>query len=174
MSENLVLEAPRFAEILKGDNRATHDAVSLLWLALNDEISRRRRQATIWRDVTYDASYYGATAGTWTVASGDQSLFTYVFAGTMMIVQLVLASTTTSAGMGTGLTVAIPLSLSAGESDMLGVVAASGAIDEVAVIKTQSGANAANLLLERADGSAWPSNETDTLGIQAAIAFKVG
>lgn len=43
MAENLVIEAPDFAEIEKKAGRASRDAINLLWSVLNQEIITRRK-----------------------------------------------------------------------------------------------------------------------------------
>src|SRR3990167_3013101 len=48
MASNLTIEAPDFARIRKGDNRATEDAIRLLWFVANqlsDDIRKGVRQA---------------------------------------------------------------------------------------------------------------------------------
>lgn len=173
MAENLGIAAPDFGRILKNDPRALHDGIRLLWLAANELENRRRRQRAVWQDIAYAAGNFGESAGTWTVASGDQSLFKYVFTGTLMLVSFVLVNTTTSGGMGTGLTISVPLSLSASAADFVGSLVVAGNITEAAVVKTQSGANASSLLLERLDGSSWPSSVTDDLDFQGFIALEI-
>jgi len=56
MAYNLSIESPDFDRIRKGDDKATENAVRLLWFVLNDEISRRRRGI---REASQSASYEG-------------------------------------------------------------------------------------------------------------------
>lgn len=65
-----------------------------------------------WSAVAYSAGNFVPSAGTWTVASGDQIYFRYVECGKTMMVLLVLTATTVSGGPA-GLGVTIPNSRTA-------------------------------------------------------------
>jgi hypothetical protein len=61
-----------------------------------------------WTPVTYSSGNFTASAGTWTVESGDQTTYAYTLIGNTMHVMVALENTSTSAGMTTELRVAIP------------------------------------------------------------------
>lgn len=50
MAENLTVESPDFDRIERGDDRATRDAIELLWRVINDEAKARRRNDKTIRD----------------------------------------------------------------------------------------------------------------------------
>lgn len=52
---------------------------------------------TVWVDVAYDAGNFTASSGTWTVQSGDHSVYRYCFIGKMVFIKLVLGLTSVSA-----------------------------------------------------------------------------
>jgi len=55
MAENLVVEAPDFDRIDKGDPKATKNAILLLWTVLNYEIKTRIKQVREAKDLTEGA-----------------------------------------------------------------------------------------------------------------------
>ncbi len=68
--------------------------------------------------VAFSAGNFTASAGTWTVGSGDQIGFGWTMLGPkVMRVDLYLSTTSTSAGMGTSLKVTLPNGATVGGSD---------------------------------------------------------
>src|SRR5262249_13305320 len=61
-----------------------------------------------WTAATYASGNFTANAGTWTVDAGDQATFAYTLVGKTMTVAFTLNGTSTSAGMGNTLKIAIP------------------------------------------------------------------
>ena len=170
---SLRIESPDFNRILRGDDRAIHDAVKTLWLAMNESFSRLERKRQYWLDVPFASGSFTASAGTWTVASGDVNLYRYITVDQMMLIEFALENTTTGSGMGTDLYIATPGFVSAQNTYNTGFFAAQGNIDEVGMISTRSGANATSLVLTRADGSSWPSSVTDDLDIRGMIVLEL-
>lgn len=60
-----------------------------------------------WTSVAHSAGNFTSNAGSWTVASGDQSYFAYVEIGKTMIVSVVLVTTEVS-GLPTQLRITVP------------------------------------------------------------------
>lgn len=173
MSEQFRVPSPDFNLILKGNERAVHNAIRLLWTSLNVTLERVDRRRLIWNAVPYASGLFAASAGTWTVASGDMNLYRYVFADRLLLVSFSLENTTTSSGMGTSLYLDLPLNLSAQNTYNTGFTAIAGNIDEIGAIVTRSGANNTTLDLTRAAGSSWPSSVTDDLDIRGMIAIEI-
>ncbi len=61
----------------------------------------------VWTAVTFDATNFTASAGNWTLTSGDQTTFAYRLFGKTMVVAFVLSTTTVSATPAT-LSIKIP------------------------------------------------------------------
>lgn len=78
-------------------------------LSLSDGIFERSRTTKMgeWISVTYNASNFTASTGTWTVESGDQIVFKYTLIGKTMIVSIELFGTSLSASPAS-LNIAIP------------------------------------------------------------------
>jgi hypothetical protein len=173
MAEQFRIESPDFARILTGDDRAVHNAIRLLWLTANTAFERIDRRRLVWQEVPFAAGNFTASAGTWTVASGDVSLYRFIFADRMMLIEFAFVNTTTSSGMGTDLYIPMPLNLSAQNALNTGFCITAGTITEVDYISTRSGANATSLALLRTAGTSWPSSVTDNLDIRGAVVVEI-
>lgn len=169
MSDNLVIESPDFDQIIKESGDFTSDAIKLLWYSLNNEILLRRKLGRInWEDVSHGSLTFGASAGTWTVASGDLTSFKFGRWNDFIIVEFVIVDSSTSAGMGTTLTITVPHGLSA-QAGYTGWGWATGNINELfPIVPTTT-----TLSFFRADGSSWPSSVTDDLDLRGAVIFRV-
>ena len=113
MTEQLSIESPDFNRIKRGENNAIHDAIKTLWLATNEAFRQIQRGRQFWLDVPFAAGNFTASAGTWTVASGDVNLYRCITVDRMMLIEFALENTTTSSGMGTDLYIATPNFVSA-------------------------------------------------------------
>ena len=162
MGSQLVIESPAFDEIKKESGYATRDAIQLIWYALNDEILNRIKARWRWDDVAFAAGNFTASAGTWTVASGDHSFYRVARLYDQVMVWFDLTLTTTSAGMGTSLYITLPHGWALTSNNFNGFLHASDNITEIGYIV----GNSDKLDLRRAAGSAWPSNVTDRLGVR--------
>lgn len=122
-------------------------------------------------DQTFVAGDFTASAGTWTVASGDVVTFAYTLQGRLLTVVFFVNTTTTSAGMGTDLQIKVPggyvvnktaeIPIHTGDNNAsaigFGVVAAAG---------TQ-------IILRKIDTSAWTSGVTDATYVRGTFPFEV-
>jgi len=170
--------APEFDGIRLETGQKTEDAIRLLWVALNDNRlmhNRLRQDIQQWTPVPFAAGNFTANSGTWTVASGDQTLYSYTLTGKVLVLQLTLVDTTTSSGMGSQLRVKLPAGLSAASAAFTGPLFTSGNITEAGKIVTlDSGSGGAtNLALQRAGGSNWPSSITNDIDVRGMIALEV-
>lgn len=114
-------------------------------------------------NVAYSSGNFSATAGTWTVDSGDQLTFAYtmVMPG-LMLVDCRLATTSTSAGMGTQLKITIPNGATASGTNVGTFNLKQGAVYETGLISVTSGATF--IALSRQDFTAsFTSGLTNTL-----------
>lgn len=173
MVQQLRIESPDFAGLLKGKGRAIHDAVRLLWAVQNDTLKRLSRVRPIWQTQSYDSSLFAASAGTWTVASADQLSYTFILLSTLMIIAFEFENTATSGGMGSQLLLRLPQRISAAGSGYTGVIHCGDNIDEVGRVVTRASPNQDQLSLERAAGSNWPDSAADDLDIRGAILLEI-
>lgn len=174
MADNLVIESPDFDQIRKETGTATEDAVRLLWFALNNEIKLRQKKRFRWDNIPASLLSFTSSAGTWTVDSGDITVFKTTLFDDWMMVQFLLDNTSTSAGMGNILYVQLPSSLrvkgGVGYTGMMHYF--DGTTGEVGVISSQT-TNPELLLLTRPTGANWPSSITNALDVRGFIIFQV-
>jgi hypothetical protein len=174
MADNLVIESPDFDQIRKETGTSTEDAIRLLWFALNNEVKLRQKKRFRWDDIPSSNLTFTASAGTWTVASGDITSFKTTLFDDWMMVHFVLDNTTTSGGMGAELYIQLPSSLRVkGGAGFTGVLHYfDGTNYEVGIIKSQT-ANPQLLTLARQGAGNWPSTITDALDVRGFIVFQV-
>lgn len=88
---------------------AANETVAGTW-TFTPGLKERGRSTAIgeWTSVSYNSGDYTASAGTWTVDSGDVSYFKYTLVGKTMTVAFRIISTSTGVGMGSELRVAVP------------------------------------------------------------------
>lgn len=173
MADNLVIESPDFDQIREEAGYGTEDAVRLLWYTLNQEISDRRNQRFRWMDATYATIGFSASAGTWTVASGDFVTYNYAILGDFILVQFLFQNTSTSAGMGNVLEFTLPGGLKGVAINATGFGFATGVITEPAVVGIYPSPNNNKFTVIRSTGVAWPSSATDTLTVQGMIIVQI-
>lgn len=122
-------------------------------------------------DVPYSSAMYRASAGTWTVRSGDQVLYRYSVFGGRMFVTINLQGTTTGAGMGSQLIIKLPDEYrcadgldGAFDSTFMGCfhwTAVTAGVSTVgfAFANKADGGRSIRLLRESLTGVAWPSSD---------------
>ena len=162
MGSQLVIESPAFDVIKQESGYATRDAIQLLWYALNDEILNRIKARWRWDDVAFAAGNFTASAGTWTVASGDHTFYRVARLYDQVMVWFDLTNTSTSAGMTTSLYITLPNGWAITNNSFMGVCHEYSNLNEVGYIIP----NTTTLDLRRAAGSNWPSNRTNDLSIR--------
>lgn len=125
---------------------------------------------TDWTNVAYNAGHYTASAGTWTVDSGDQAERVYMKIGKLMIYHFWLVGTATGVGMGPYLYIATPLSLSTnGQGHTFSVGRATiGGTAEFILMSGQYGNN--KIALERVGAANW----TDSVAVDIEGTIVVG
>ncbi len=96
-----------FAKEHNGDG--THAAITATSIASTAGVTERGRTVAIgeWTSVTYSAANFTASAGTWTVDSADQSVFTYMQIGKTMWVDFIILGTDVS-NAGVSLRITVP------------------------------------------------------------------
>lgn len=127
-----------------------------------------------WLEWPYVDSTYFATTGTWTVARVHLLAYYYTVQNGLMHVNIAIAGSTTSAGMGGELFIRLP--------DGYGVLPSvstvglinwnGGALNPpglVTVSFTGATANCLRLLVDNGATTAWPSAATVNLGICATV-----
>lgn len=125
-------------------------------------------------DVPYASSLYRASAGTWTVQSGDQAMFRYVVFGGLMFMFVRLVATSTSAGMGAELLIPLPTGYTPPTISLLGScqwVALGGGVTGTGPVFCTDGRTMS--LRRDGLGTGWPSSETNTLYIDLNLVFPV-
>lgn len=169
-----LIAAPDYDQINNGNSNALVDAVRLIWNTLQNEISDRKRQRIGWNDVAYAAGNFTASAGTWTVGSGDQVAYKYAVENDFLIIVYNLTTTTTSAGMGAELRIQLPAGYKAIQKDpYVGFGEASDNISELYFSTIQDASHLNIVSLKRAGGSNWPSGVTDHLGVQGMMLIQI-
>lgn len=173
MAEQLVIESPDFDQIRKDAGTTVEDSIRLLWFTLNDEISKRRKQRVYWEDAVHSTLTFTASAGTWTVSSGDMTTYRYARFLDLLLVEFMFTGTSTSAGMGTELYFTLPFGVTAkGAYEFTGKALSTGSFAGGATV-TSNPSNRQLLTLVRDDGAAWPSSSSDGLSIRGAILLQV-
>ena len=169
MAENLSVQAPDFERIRRSDMVATADGIRLLWLVLNDEIARRRRSRSIWKDEDHANLTFSASAGTWTVGSSDFQYMRYAHNQEVLTISFSLIDTTTSAGMGTELYISMPEGLShTGVGSGSGLLHTTLLPQEIVWIDADPNDNS-RLRVIRNTGLAWPSALTNDLDLKGTV-----
>lgn len=173
MANNLVIESPDFDQIRDETGHGTEDAIRLLWYTLNQEIADRRNQKFTWLQAPYTDTTFSASAGTWTVSSGDYSNYSYAKFGDFLFIQFLFATTSTSAGMGSQLFFTFPSGMKAVDLTATGFGYATGAIDAPVIVGVRASPNNHYVNLQRGAAAAWPSSETNTLSIQGTLIVQI-
>lgn len=174
MSEQLVIESPDFDQIRKESGTASENAIRLLWYSLNREISDRRQQRWGWQDVAFADITFSASAGTWTVGSGDLNTYRWARLNDMVAIFFNFATTTTSAGMGTELYFTLPMGLNAKGTyffEGAGVVSGGGLAAPEALTVYANTSNRQLVTLLRS--SAFPSSRTNDLNVGGMLVIQV-
>lgn len=174
MAENLSVSAPDFDRIRVEAGVLTENAIRTIWTVLNGEIGSRQRHRVHWQDVAYASVTFSASAGTWTVASGDFLSYKFMQLGDLMAIQWDFATTTTSAGMGTQLRFTLPGNVkgsnAASSAPFTGFVSiAASAINEIGIAILDTSPNQNRVILQRTAAGSWPSSETDTLTVRGLM-----
>ena len=125
-----------------------------------------------WIDVTYAAGNFTASSGSWTVDSGDQSLYHYTLVGTTMILAWSIANTDVSAG--SVLRLAIPGGFTAAAT-MRGLHHATdaGGAEVVATCRAVSGQAYIELYPTIGTGGTWTITAGDNTTTVGSITFEV-
>ena len=125
-----------------------------------------------WDDVTYAAGNFTASSGSWTVDSGDQSLYHYTLVGTTMILAWSIANTDVSAG--SVLRLAIPGGFTAAAT-MRGLHHATdaGGAEVVATCRAVSGQAYIELYPTIGTGGTWTITAGDNTTTVGSITFEV-
>lgn len=129
-----------------------------------------------WTAVAFNAgNFTGSGTITWTVASGDQSFFTYTIIGKTMIVAFRIA-TTTVAGTGTELLITIPASKTVASTgaywNAVAMVTDNGAAWKPATMYVEAGGTKIRIQNGIETGSNWTA-ATDATAVEGQIAFEI-
>jgi hypothetical protein len=127
-----------------------------------------------WTTVPYASGNFTASAGTWTVESGDQVALGYMLHGKTMALTFRLDTTSTSAGMGVELRIAVPGGYTVG-STTAQYINTIYVNDAGTKGLGQAFAVAGNtyVSLYRLDEAAWGSGAVNTTAVRGTIFFEV-
>jgi hypothetical protein len=152
--------------------RDVAETISGVWDFTNG-LKERGRSAKIgeWTDVAYNSGDFTASAGTWTVDSGDVLEFKYALVGKTMFVSFVIAGTDLSSA-AEKLKIAIPGGFTAANrSDNFGFATDNGGTPEPATVTVLAGGTTIDCGL--LDGTNWASTAADNTNIVGEIFFDV-
>ena len=121
--------------------------------------------------VTYASGNFTASAGTWTVDSGDQAQYRYSLVGKIMTIWVSLTTTSTSAGFGAELWLAIPGGFSVANTVHCPVIAINAGTNIPAYVYTIFGET--KIRVAQAAGGNWPSSITNNLSLFLTFSFPI-
>lgn len=123
-----------------------------------------------WTDVTFAAGNFTASAGTWTLTSGDQILFRYMIIDKSLWMNFELRTTSTSAGMTTELRIALPQSLTVAQSGRQMIqVSDNGAAFQVGMAVWGAAATYVRCYVDPTGATNWTSGAVDTTAVIGTI-----
>lgn len=125
----------------------------------------------IWTTPTYAGGDFTASAGTWTVDSGDRATFTYTLFGKTMCVAFIISGTDVSAAPTT-LSVLIPASQTASET-MRTLIQVSDAGTPGTGVARVSGSGTTIDFFKNTSATAWTATAGDNTDIFGQIMFRV-
>lgn len=128
----------------------------------------------VWIPVTYAAGNFTASAGTWTVDSGDQLEYTYMLVGKTLWLKYNIATTDVS-NAGATLKIAIPGSFvgaSGRTQSLLHVASDAGGAKTIALAEVTSGASVVNLYKDLA-GSGFSLTAGDNTQVFGTLVIEV-
>jgi hypothetical protein len=134
-------------------------------------LKERSRSAYLgeWTTVTYSSGNFTTNAGTWTVASGDQTTYSYSLIGKTLLLNLAIETTTVS-GAPAQLRVALPAGLTAAKTTITpGTGSDAGTLTRLDFVTTTG---ATYGFFRRSDLATF-ANATDTTYAYAQVAIEV-
>jgi hypothetical protein len=147
-------------------------------VAVYDDTTDRWRFTVIdpgaWISVAHGSLTFSASAGTWTVDSGDLQYFMYQQRGTTLAVRFSILNSSTSAGMGTDLIVSLPAGFTAvaATAFMMGVNRHSNN-GTVGLGLTFVNTAGTTILSRIASEGNWASSVTNNTSLTAAIEIPI-
>lgn len=125
------------------------------------ELYERGRSAAIgdWTDVAHDAGNFTASAGTWTVASGDQTTFAYSIVGKSLVVTFSLFTTSVSTTPAE-LRIAIPGSYTAAKVAYAPVLIVDNGTRTMGTARTAAAGS--TIVIEREDAGNFTASTNNT------------
>jgi hypothetical protein len=138
------------------------------------DASSRWRPVTLgaasgWTSIPHAGTIFSASAGTWTVEAADLQLFRYILVGRLCHLALRIVGSTTSAGMGTSLSISLPAAIAPVGSIQTVCHLAMPATFEVGILGTQVG----QLQIFRTNFTAAFPALTNTFDIRGTISFEI-
>lgn len=124
-----------------------------------------------WIIPTFAAGDYTASAGTWTVGSGDITSFKYLLNGRTLHVAWWIDTTTTSAGMGTDLRITLPGGYTANATIVIPTQTGDNNVAAIGLAIT--GAGQAYITLRLINSAAWASGITNLTYMRGEITTEV-
>lgn len=118
-------------------------------------------------DIPYSARNFWTNSGTWTVSPGHQILHRYAVVGGMMHLQTTLYGTTTAAGMGIQLSIAVPdgYRCTGGRAFVgcFNYTAVTAGVSTTGFAFEAADGRSIRLLRDALSAPAWPSSETNLI-----------
>jgi hypothetical protein len=142
----------------------TYDSTNSRWRVLQHEQGA-------WITPTFNAGDFTASGGgTWTVAAGDVTTYTYLLSGRIMTVSWYLQTTSVS-GSPNNLFIAIPNGLTATKNMLTAIVVSDGGASN-SLGFARASASGATVTIEKVPTAAWGTT-TDTTYAYGTISFEV-
>lgn len=123
-----------------------------------------------WTQVAYNAGNFTASAGAWTVASGDQTTFAYTLVGKTMVVAFSINTSDVTAAP-VSLQIAIPGGVSVARQTIVPIRYEDAGTAGIGYALVTSGN--ANILCRKANNAAWTTTAGNDTAVQGVITFEV-
>lgn len=141
-------------------------------LAIPNGLKERGRTTGVgeWVSVAHDGANFTASAGSWTVASGDQVTFGYTLVGKTMTVSFVL-NTTSLSGTPASIRITIPGSFVSAKAEVSMCRVNDNGTERIALVSTTAGGTLLTITLTAAGVNF--SASTDNTSVQGQMTFEV-